>query len=85
MLALQVYVPSPAVHRVRDLLSDHAGVDHVVQVGDTADGNHVLLTADIDANVVDTLLPALAARGVSGDDIAVIHQDSNRPLGTVRR
>lgn len=85
MLALQVYVPIAVLHGVVSELKGQPGVDHVVQVGTTAGGDLVLITADVTADVVDSLLPRLVAAGVCGDEIAVVHGESSRPLGTSRQ
>lgn len=80
MLALQVYAPLSATSRVVAVLSDQAGVDHLVVVGPTAAGDADLVTANIAAQAVDTVLPLLIAAGVSGEEITVLHTDGSRPL-----
>jgi len=62
------------------LLLRQSGVDHVVLAGATADGYAELVTADVAANSVDTVLPLLVATGVSGEEITVLHTDGSRPL-----
>jgi hypothetical protein len=57
VLALQLYVPIAAHPGPLSELTGQQGVGHVVQVGDTAGGELVLITADAAAGVVDTLLP----------------------------
>ena len=84
MLELQVYVPPEALQAVRTRLGDHPEVAHVVQVGDTTDGDLVLITAEVEPSAIDALLPELVAAGVAGDEISVRHQNSNRPMGTSR-
>ena len=84
MLELQVYVPPGALQDVRTRLGDHPEVAHVVQVGDTTDGDLVLITAEVEPSAIDALLPELVAAGVAGDEISVRHQNSNRPMGTSR-
>jgi uncharacterized hydrophobic protein (TIGR00271 family) len=84
MLELQMYVPPHARQAVRACLTSHRGVGHVVEVGSTADGDLVLLTAAVEPSDVDALLPELVAAGVAGDEISVLHQNSNRPMGTSR-
>jgi uncharacterized hydrophobic protein (TIGR00271 family) len=84
MHALQVYAPSASAAGVLELLNAQAGVDHVVRVGDTTRGDMVLITADVEAPAVDSVLPKLASSGVSGDEISIIHRDADRPLGTPR-
>ena len=80
MLALQVYASLSATPRVVAVLSDQAGVDHVVVVGPTVAGDADLVTANVAANSVDTVLPLLIAAGVSGEEITVLHTDGSRPL-----
>src|SRR5664279_5551255 len=80
MLTLQVYAPLSATSRVVAVLSDRAGVDHLVVVGPTAAGDADLVTANIAAQAVDTVLPLLIAAGVSGEEITVLHTDGSRPL-----
>ena len=84
MLELQIYVPPAALQAVRTRLGDHPEVAHVVQVGDTTDGDLVLITAEVEPSAIDALLPELVAAGVAGDEISVRHQNSNRPMGTSR-
>ncbi len=84
MLELQIYVPPHALPAVRARLAGHPDVAHVVRVGDTTDGDLVLLTAEVEPSAVDALLPELVADGVAGDEISVLHQNSNRPMGTSR-
>jgi len=62
VLALQLYVPITALPGVLTELTGQQGVGHVVQVGDTAGGELVLITADVAAGVVDSLLPNTAGR-----------------------
>jgi uncharacterized hydrophobic protein (TIGR00271 family) len=85
VLALQLYVPITALPGVLTELTGQQGVGHVVQVGDTAGGELVLITADVAAGVVDSLLPRLMIAGVPGDEIAVVHGESSRPFGTSRQ
>src|SRR5664279_5394392 len=80
MLTLQVYAPLSATSRVVAVLFDQAGVDHLVVSGPTAAGDAELVTADVAANSVDTILPLLVAAGVSGEEITVLHTDGSRPL-----
>ena len=82
MLALQLYVPIAALPGVLSELTGQQGVGHVVQVGETAGGELVLITADVAAGVVDSLLPRLMTAGVPGDEIAVVHGESSRPFGS---
>jgi uncharacterized hydrophobic protein (TIGR00271 family) len=84
MLELQIYVPAHALQAVGTRLAGHPDVAHVVQVGDTTDGDLVLITAEVQPSAVDALLPELVADGVAGDEISVLHQNSNRPMGTSR-
>jgi len=84
VLTLQVYVPIAVLAGVLSELNGEPGVGHVVQVGDTTGEDLVLVTAEVTADVVDTLLPRLLAEGVSGDEIAVVHGESSRPFGTSR-
>jgi len=60
------------------------GVDHLVQVGSSGSGHLNLLSADIEARAVDTVLPLLVAAGVSGEEIAILHTDGSRPLAASR-
>lgn len=85
MLALRVYVATIALPEVEPLLAGHPGMGHVIRVGQSPDGEVTLVTADVVASVVDTLLPDLRDHGVAGDDIAIVHRESNRPIGTTRR
>jgi hypothetical protein len=82
MLALHVYASDATLAGARAVLVGHPGVEHVVQVGDPSPGELSLVMADVDAVIVDTLLPELLACGVDGDDIELVHRESNRPLGT---
>jgi len=82
VLALQLYVPIAALPGVLSELTGQQGVGHVVQVGETAGGELVLITADVAAGVVDSLLPRLMTAGVPGDEIAVVHGESSRPFGS---
>jgi uncharacterized hydrophobic protein (TIGR00271 family) len=84
MLVLQVYAPEHVVPDVLAVLARRPEVSHVVRGGVTEAEGTVLVTADVDSGVVDTLLPDLAATGVPGDDIVVVHRDANRPLGSLR-
>ena len=81
MLTLQVYAPRTRLAEVMAILADQPGVGHVVQIGSTSVGDLVLVTADVPVGDIDPLLPKLQACAVEGDDIAIIHRDSNRPLG----
>jgi uncharacterized hydrophobic protein (TIGR00271 family) len=84
VLTLQAYVPRVAATRVVTLLGDQPGVDHVIQIGVTAAGTSELVTADVAAEAVDTILPLLVSAGVPGEQIAVLHTDGTRPLATAR-
>jgi uncharacterized hydrophobic protein (TIGR00271 family) len=63
-------------------LATRDGVDHVMVGGVTVDGDRVLVTAELTPRIVDALLPELVACGVHGDEIAVVHRDSQRPVGS---
>jgi hypothetical protein len=82
MLSVEIYAPSDTLGKVRSLLATHDGVDHVMVGGTALDGDRVLLTAELTPRIVDALLPELVALGVPGDEIAVIHRDSQRPVGS---
>jgi uncharacterized hydrophobic protein (TIGR00271 family) len=82
VLSVEILAPVDRVGDVRSLLAAHDGVDHVVVRGTSADGDGVLLTAELAARVVDVLLPELVARGVPGDEITVVHRDGQRPVGS---
>jgi uncharacterized hydrophobic protein (TIGR00271 family) len=84
MLVLQVFAPRSSLDAVLSTLATSEGVDHVVRVGGTVSGDAVLVTADLAQGTVDRLLPLLLECGVPGDEISVIHRDSNRPVGTSR-
>lgn len=84
MLALRVYAPAGSLPDVLAILTQHERVEHVVQVGASASGGMTLVTADIDAGVVDDILPRLAGCGVPGDEIEIEHNMSTRPVGTGR-
>jgi uncharacterized hydrophobic protein (TIGR00271 family) len=85
VLTLQMYAPLATVPDVVALLRRQSGVDHVVLAGATADGDAELLTADVVANSVDTVLPLLVAAGVSGEEITVLHTDGSRPLAAAHQ
>jgi uncharacterized hydrophobic protein (TIGR00271 family) len=82
VLSVEIYVPNDKLGNVRSLLATRDGVDHVVVGGTSVDGGRVLVTAEVVPWVVDAVLPELVACGVSGDEIAVIHRDSQRPMGS---
>ena len=82
MLSVEIYVPNDKLGNVRSLLATRDGVDHVVVGGTSVDGGRVLVTAEVVPWIVDAVLPELVACGVSGDEIAVIHRDSQRPMGS---
>ena len=84
MLALQVFTPRACLDAVLNTLASSPGVDHVVQVGGTVSGDSVMITAELAPGTVDRLLPQLLECGVPGDEISVIHRDSNRPVGSSR-
>jgi hypothetical protein len=82
VLSVEIYTPGDKVSDVRSLLTMHDGVDHVVVGGSSVDGGRVLVTAELSPGVVDALLPELVAYGVPADEIALVHRDSQRPLGS---
>jgi uncharacterized hydrophobic protein (TIGR00271 family) len=82
VLSVEIYVPNDKLGNVRSLLATRDGVDHVVVGGTSVDGGRVLVTAEVVPWIVDAVLPELVACGVSGDEIAVIHRDSQRPMGS---
>ncbi len=84
MHALQIYAPTSVIIEVTRLLREAPGVNHVVRVGPTEAGGLILLNADVETGFVDSLLPRLAALGVDGDEISIIRQEADRPLGTPR-
>jgi len=59
VLTLQLYVPIADLPSVLSELKGQQGVSHVVQVGNTVGGDLILIDADINAGVVDGLLPKL--------------------------
>ena len=84
MLAMQVYVPSSALAESLGVLTAHAGVRNLIPAGASPHGTRRLLTAHVDASVVDALLPLLRDHGIEGDDIELIHRESHRPLGVAQ-
>jgi uncharacterized hydrophobic protein (TIGR00271 family) len=82
VLSVEIYVLNDKLGNVRSLLATRDGVDHVVVGGTSVDGGRVLVTAEVVPWIVDAVLPELVACGVSGDEIAVIHRDSQRPMGS---
>jgi uncharacterized hydrophobic protein (TIGR00271 family) len=82
VLSVEVYAPSDTLAKVRTLLATRDGVDHVVVGGTSVDGSRVLVTAELTPRIVDALLPQLVACGVPGEEIAVIHRDGQRPMGS---
>jgi hypothetical protein len=82
VLPVEIYAPGDKVGEVRSLLVARDGVDHVVVGGPSADGEGVLVTAELSPRVVDALLTELVAHGVAGDEIAIVHRDSQRPMGS---
>ncbi len=82
VLSVEIYAPGDKVGEVRSLLVARDGVDHVVVGGPSADGEGVLVTAELSPRVVDALLTELVAQGVAGDEIAIVHRDSQRPMGS---
>jgi uncharacterized hydrophobic protein (TIGR00271 family) len=82
VLSVEIYVPSDKLADVRSLLATRAGVQHIVVGGSSVEDGRVLVTAELSPQVVDTLLPELVAHGVPGDEIAIIHRDSQRPVGS---
>ncbi len=84
MLTLQLYVQRPALSEALAVLDGSPGIHHLIQVGGGPQDELTLLTAEVDVEVVDTLLPSLRAQGIPGDDIELVHRESNRPLGVAR-
>ena len=82
VLSVAIYAPGDKVGDVRSLLVARDGVDHVVVGRPSADGDDVLVTAELSARVVDALLTEPVAQGVAGDEIAIVHRDSQRPLAS---
>jgi uncharacterized hydrophobic protein (TIGR00271 family) len=80
MLSVEIYAPVDTLGVVRSLLSTRDGVDHVVIGGTSVDGGHVLVTAELTPRVVDALLPELVACGVPGEEISIVHRDSQHPV-----
>ena len=80
MLFLRVYAPPDAVAGVLAALRQRAGVEHVMTVGSSDDGV-TLVTADVRPQLVDELLPSIAACGVPGDEIEISQNTASRPLG----
>ena len=81
VLSVEVYAPGDKEGDVRSLLATRDGGDHVMVSGPSVDGDRVMVTAELTPRIVDVLLPELVACGVPGDDIVVVHRDSQRPLG----
>jgi uncharacterized hydrophobic protein (TIGR00271 family) len=79
---VEIYAPSDKLGEVRSLLETRDGVDHIVVRGTAVDGDRVLVTAELTSRIVDALLPELVACGVSGDEIWIVHRDSQRPVAT---
>jgi uncharacterized hydrophobic protein (TIGR00271 family) len=84
VLVLQVYSPVAVTPSVLGVLRAEPSVTNLVQGATTDDGLREVVTADVVAGSIDALLPRLAAAGVPGDDISIIHRDSSRPLGKVQ-
>jgi uncharacterized hydrophobic protein (TIGR00271 family) len=82
VLSVEIYAPGDTVEAVRSLLAARDGVGHVVVGGACVDGDRVLVTAELTGRIIDALLPELVACGVPGDEIAVVHRDSQRPVGS---
>jgi uncharacterized hydrophobic protein (TIGR00271 family) len=82
VLSVEIYAPSDTLGDVVPMLAAREGVDHVVVGGASVDGDRVLVTAELTPRIVDALLPELLACGVPGDEIAVVHRDSQRPMGS---
>jgi hypothetical protein len=82
VLSVEIYAPGDKVGDVRSLLVAREGVDHVMVGRPSADGDDVLVTAELSPRVVDALLAELVAQGVAGDEIAIVHRDSQRPLAS---
>src|SRR3954468_18129020 len=79
--SVEIYAPSDKLGEVRSLLATRDGVDHVMVRGTSVDGR-VLVTAELTSRIVDALLPELVACGVPGDEISIVHRDSQRPVAT---
>ena len=84
MLAVNSYVPRSTLPAAISRLERRAGVSHVIQVGDTPDGEMTLVTADVVEESVDGVLADLSECGVSGEEIELVHRQGNRPLATRR-
>jgi hypothetical protein len=82
VLSVEIYAPGDKVGDVRSLLVAREGVDHVMVGRPSADGDDVLVTAELSPRVVDALLAELVAQGVAGDEITIVHRDSQRPLAS---
>jgi uncharacterized hydrophobic protein (TIGR00271 family) len=82
MLSVEIYAPSDKLGTVCSLLTTRDGVDHVVVGGTSVDGDRVLVTAEPTPRIVDALLTELVACGVPGDEIALLHRDSQRPMAS---
>src|SRR3954447_23028051 len=82
VLSVEIYAPSDKLGEVRSLLAARDGVDHIVVGGTSVDGDRVLVTAELTSRIVDALLPELVACGVPGDEISIVHRDSQRPVGS---
>jgi len=80
--SVEIYAPSDKLGEVRSLLETSDGVDHIMVRGAAVDGDCVLVTAELRSRIVDALLPELVACGVSGDEISIVHRDSQRPVAT---
>lgn len=84
MLAVNSYVPRSTLLAAISRLERREGVSHVIQVGDTPDGEMTLVTADVAEDSVDGVLADLSECGVSGEEIELVHRQGNRPLATRR-
>ena len=84
MLVLRIYAPEATLPAALKVLNGRAGINHVIQAGYSPRRDVTLVTADVDPNVVDRVLPDLAACGIAGDELELIHRESNRPLGSSR-
>src|SRR6478736_7737436 len=82
MLQLRVYVRPTTVAAVVEGLDSLAGVRHLSVVETDRDGTRSV-TADLDADVADTVLELLERLDVPNDDIVLLRLDRIGPVSSL--